>query len=292
MNYKNSKHIKNRRIGEADLELVYGAFSRLCDDDKKGRVCVTVKGGDFGEICSEDHSALDEMKLRRKPISAVEFLYRSDDYNSRAYISLSDEFTSSSPYNCGISMAIDSVDGQWFYATWKRVEEIIDAIPTTSRLSQFLNKWYGAISFLLSLVLSLCSIRLILWAVRSFGYVIPSSFLLLIIALGWGFTAMWYHGVVSNFICNNYPVVDLDLYKTRTEVRRKCSRFFWWFVGVIGSLTIATYWPFGRQNSASGEMTQQSVKQSETNCMETSRIKHKMDSGDCAWQNGGAHKCL
>lgn len=52
MNYKNLKHIKNRRIGESELDLLFGAFSQLCEGDKKGCICVTVKGQDFGEFSS------------------------------------------------------------------------------------------------------------------------------------------------------------------------------------------------------------------------------------------------
>ena len=77
MNYKNSKHIRNRRIGESEVELLYGVFSKFGYDGNKGRVCVTVKGAEFGEFCSDDRSALDAMKVRRKPVSEIEFSYRN-----------------------------------------------------------------------------------------------------------------------------------------------------------------------------------------------------------------------
>ena len=55
MNYKNSKRIRNRWVGEAEVELLYGVFSKFCDDGNTGRVCVTVKGVEFVEFSPTLH---------------------------------------------------------------------------------------------------------------------------------------------------------------------------------------------------------------------------------------------
>lgn len=249
MNYKNSKHIKNRRIGEPELELLFGIFSQLCEGDKKGCICVTVKGRDFGEFSSGDRSALDEMKMRRKAVSEVEFSYRSADYDSRVYISLRDEFSSGSRYY-GLSLSLDSSDGQWFDATWKKMGDVLDAIPSTSFVSQLLNKAYGVVSVVISMVLTFCTARLFFRVMGICGVVIPKKFDTLYVLGGIGLGA-FYYAFISDFVCRNYPIIDLDIYKCRLETRRRCARFFWWLMGVIGSLTIATFiWPFEHQDNA------------------------------------------
>ena len=246
MNYKNSKHIKNRRIGESELDLLFGAFSQLGEGDKKGCICVTVKGLDFGEFSSGDRSALDEMKMRRKAVSEVEFSYRSEDYGSRAYISLSDEFSSGSRYY-GMNLSLDSSDGQWFDATWKKMGDVIDAIPRTSFISQLLNKAYGVVSFVISILLVLCTMRLFFRAIDMCGVTIPQKFDIFFVFVGIVLVA-FSCAFIADFVCRTYPIIDLDIYKCRSETRRRCARFFWWFMGVIGSLTIATYWPLGGRN--------------------------------------------
>lgn len=247
MNYKNSKHIKNRRIGEEELELLFGAFSQLCEGDKKGCICVTVKGPDFGEFRSGDHSVLDEMKMRRKAVSEVEFSYRSADYDSRAYISLRDEFLLDSPYH-GMSLSLDSSDRQWFDATWKKMGDVLDAIPSTSFVSRLLNKAYGVVSIVISMFLILCTVILFFRAIGMCGVVVPKKYNILFVLAGIALGAL-YTAIVSNFVCRNFPVIDLDIYKHRSETRRMCATFFWWLMGIIGSLTIATFiWPFERQD--------------------------------------------
>ena len=259
MNYKNSKHIKNRRIGESELELLFGVFSQLCEGDKKGSLSITVKGEEFGEFSSGDRSALDAMKLRRKPVSEVEFVYRSENYDSHVCLSISDEFSSLFSYSLGTRMSIDSTDELWFNATWQKMENVVEAIPCTPCISQILNRWRSVIAVFFAIALSFCTIRIICRMVRIFGGVIPDS-LGSIVIVGWVLIGGWYHGLISNFICKNYPVVDLNLYKTRAETRRRCSRFFWWLVSVLGSLTIATYWPFGGRNGENdGKMSPAAV---------------------------------
>lgn len=263
MNYKNSKHIKNRRIGESELELLFGAFSQLCEGDKKGCICVTVKGQDFGEFSSGDRSALDEMKMRRKAVSEVDFSYRSADYDSRAYISLCDEFSSGSRYY-GMNLSLDSSDGQWFDATWKKMGDVLDAIPSTSLISQLLNKAYGVVSFVISILLVFCTMRLFFRAIDMCGVTIPNKFNFLILFVGIILGA-FYCALIADFVCHNYPVIDLDVYKCRSETRRRCARFFWWFMGVIGSLTIATYWPFGGRTGEIDEKMSPTAALTETN---------------------------
>lgn len=288
MNYKNSKRIRNRRIGESEVELLYGVFSKFCDDGNKGRVCVTVKGSEFGEFSSDDRSALDEMKARRKPVSEVEFSYRNDDYTSRVTLSITDEFSLLFSYSTGISLSIDSTDEQWFNSTWKRMEDAVDAIPRTPLSSQFLNKWHGLIAVLFAIALSFCTIRIVCRSVGWLGYVIPDN-LAVLVAIAWALIGMYYHSVISDFICRNYPVVDLDLYKTRSEIRCRCSRLFWWFVGVIGSLTIATYWPFGKQVSEKNAAAPKLTTLSETNKDAKQLVTQKIETDDRAKQNGGGH---
>ena len=288
MNYKNSKRIRNRRIGESEVELLYGVFSKFCDDGNKGRVCVTVKGSEFGEFSSDDRSALDEMKARRKPVSEVEFSYRNDDYTSRVTLSITDEFSLLFSYSTGISLSIDSTDEQWFNSTWKRMEDAVDAIPRTPFSSQFLNKWHGLIAVLFAIALSFCTIRIVCRSVGWLGYVIPDN-LAVLVAIAWALIGMYYHSVISDFICRNYPVVDLDLYKTRSEIRCRCSRLFWWFVGVIGSLTIATYWPFGKQVSEKNAAAPKLTTLSETNKDAKQLVTQKIETDDRAKQNGGGH---
>ena len=287
MNYKNSRRIRNRQIGESEIELLYGVFSKLCDDGNKGRVCVTVKGDAFGEFSSDDHSALDAMKLRRKPVSEVELSYRSDDYTSRVCLSIRDEFSLLFSCNFGMFLSIDSTDEQWFNSTWKRMEDVVDAIPLTSWASQFLNKWHGIIAFLLAIALSFCTVRIVCRSVAWLGYVIPDN-LAVFVVLAWVLIGMCYHSVISNFICRNYPVVDLDLYKARSEIRCRCSRLFWWFVGVIGSLTIATYWPFGKPVGEKSTTASQAPTLSETNRDAMPRVMQKLEV-DSAKQDGDGH---
>ena len=264
MEFSNSKRIRNRRIGESEIELFYGIFSRLCDDSNKGRVKVVVKGDDFGELSSADHSALDAMKLRRKPVSEVEFSYRSEDYSSSVSVSVSDEFSELFSCSLGMRLSVHSTDEQWFDATWKKMEDAIEAVPVTPLFSRFLNKWHGVVAFLLALSLSFCTIRIVFRVVVWAGYHFPEKFAIFVI-IAWVLVGLYYHGLISGFICRNYPVVDLDLYKTRSEIRCRCSQLFWWFVGVIGSLTIATYWPFGgRTGEIDGKMSPTAV-QTETN---------------------------
>ncbi len=289
MNYKNSKQIRNRRIGESEVELLYGVFSKFCDDGDKGRVCVTVKGSEFGEFSSDDRSALDEMKARRKPVSEVEFSYRNDDYTSRVTLSITDEFSLLFSYSKGICLSIDSTDEHWFNSTWKRMEDAVDAIPRTPLSSQFLNKWHGLIAVLLAIALSFCTIRIVCRSVVCLGYVIPDNLAVFVI-LAWALIGMYYHSVISDFICRNYPVVDLDLYKTRSEIRCQCSRLFWWFVGVIGSLTIATYWPFGKQVSENSTTASQSTTLSETGRDAIPRVMQKIEADDSAKQDGANTK--
>ena len=288
MNYKNSKHIRNRRIGESEVELLYGVFAKFCDDGNKGRVCVTVKGAEFGEFSSDDRSALDAMKIRRKPVSEVAFSYRNDDYTSRVSLSIQDEFALLFSCSSGVYISIDSTDEQWFNSTWKRMEDVVDAIPITPWSSRFLNKWHGIIAVLLAITLSFCTVRILCRSAGWLGYVIPDN-LLVFAAIAWGIIGMYYHSVISDFICHNYPVVDLDLYKTRSEIRGRCSRLFWWFVGVIGSLTIATYWPFGKQVSENSTTTSQSTTVSETSRDAIPRVMLKIEADDCAKQDGGEH---
>lgn len=285
MNYKNSKRIKNRRIGEAEVELLYGVFSKFCDDGNKGRVCVMVKGPEFGELSSDDRSALDEMKVRRKPVSEVEFSYRNDDYTSRVTLSITDEFSLLFSCSTGMCLSIGSTDEQWFNSTWKRMEDAVDAIPFTSLSSQFLNKWHGIIAVLLAIALSFCTVRIVCRSIGWLGYTIPDN-LAVLIMLPWALIGMYYHSVISGFICRNYPVVDLDLYKTRSEIRCRCSQLFWWFVGVIGSLTIATYWPFGKQGSENSTTASQATTLSETNQDAKPLVKQKIETADSAKQDG------
>ena len=288
MNYKNSKRIRNCRIGEPEVELLYGVFSKLCDEGNKGRVSVTVKGAEFGEFSSDDRSALDAMKLRRKPVSEVEFSYRSDDYTSRATLSITDEFSLLFSCGAGMYLSIDSTNEQWFNSTWKRMEDAVGAIPITPLSSQFLNKWHGLIAVLLAIALSFCTVRIGCRLARWLGYVIPDNFMVFVL-LAW-FLIGWYcHGVISDFICRNYPVVDLDLYKTRSEIRCRCSRIFWWFVGVIVSLTIATYWPFVKQISEKGVPASQSSTLSETNRDAMPRGMQGMKAGENVKPDGGGH---
>lgn len=288
MNYKNSKRIRNRWVGEAEVELLYGVFSKFCDDGNTGRVCVTVKGVEFGEFSSDDRSALDEMKVRRKPVSEVEFSYRNDAYTSRVTLSITDEFSLLFSCSTGMYLSIDSTDEQWFNSTWKRLEDAIDAIPLTPLSSQFLNKWHGIIAVLLAIALSFCTVRIVCRSVRWLGYVIPDN-LAVVVILAWALIGMYYHSVISGFIYRNYPVVDLDLYKTRSEIRCRCSRLFWWFVGVIGSLTIATYWPFGKQVSENSTTASQSNTLSETSREAIPRVMQKIEVEDREKQDGGEH---
>ena len=276
MNYKNSKRIRNRRIGESEIELLYGVFSRFCEEGNKGRVRITVKGTEFGEFSSDDRSAIDAIKVRRKPVSEVEFSYRSDDYTSRVTLSITDDFAASFYCGAGMYLSIDSTDEQWFNSTWKRMEDAVDTIPLTPLSSRFLNKWYGLIAVLLAVILSFCTIRLGCRLVGWLGYVISDNSIAIIILGVWILIGGYYHSVISNFICRNYPVVDLDLYKTRSEIRHRCSQIFWWFVGVIMSLTIATYWPFGKQINEKSMPVSQSATLSETNqCNATSNAGDK-----------------
>lgn len=265
MEFSNSKRIRNRRIGAAEVELFYGIFSKFCDGGKKGRVNVTVKGSEFGEISSADHSALDAMKLRRKPVSEVEFSYTSEDYSSSVSVSVSDEFSELFSCSLGMSLSVRSTDEQWFDATWKKMEDAIDAVPVTPLFSRLLNKWHGVVAFLLALSLSFCTIRIVFRVVAWAGCHFPEKFAIFVI-IAWVLVGSYYHSLISTFICRNYPVVDLDLYKTRTVIRGRCSRVFWWIVSAMGSLTIATYWPFGGRNGeADGKMTPTAVL-TETNC--------------------------
>ena len=289
MNYKNSKRIRNRRVGESEVELLYGVFSRFCEEGNKGHVCVTVKGTDFGEFSSDDRSAIDAMKVRRKPVSEVEFSYRSDDYTSRVTLSITDDFSLLFSCGAGMYLSIDSTDEQWFNSTWKRMEDAVDAIPLTPLSSRFLNKWYGLIAVILAVVLSFCTIRIGYRLVGWLGCVIPDNLLAVIIIVAWPLIGGYYHSVISNFICRNYPVVDLDLYKTRSEIRHRCSRIFWWFVGVIMSLTIATYWPFGKQNREKNVPVSQSATLSETNRDVTPRVMQGIKADETVKLGGGGH---
>lgn len=289
MNYKNSKHIRNRRIGESEVELLYGVFSKFGYDGNKGRVCVTVKGAEFGEFCSDDRSALDAMKVRRKPVSEIEFSYRNDDYTSRVSLSIKDEFSLLFSCSTGLYISIDSTDEQWFNSTWKRMEDVVDAIPLTPLSSRFLNKWHGIIAILFAIALSFCTIRIVCRSVGWLGYVIPDN-LAVFVMLAWALIGMYYHSVISGFICRNYPVVDLDLYKKRSEIRCRCSRLFWWFVGVIGSLTIATYWPFGKQVSEKNTTASQSTTLSETSRDAIPRAMQKIEGDNGAKQDGANTK--
>lgn len=276
MNYKNSKHIKNRRIGESELDLLYGAFSQLCEGDKKGCICVTVKGLDFGEFSSGDRSALDEMKMRRKAVSEVEFSYRSEDYESRVYVSLRDEFSSGLRYY-GMSLSLDSSDGQWFDATWKKMGDVLDAIPRTSFTSQFLNKTHGVVSFVISLLLVFCTMRLFFSGVDLCGVTIPEKFNILFVFVGI-VLGVFYCVLISDFVCHTYPIIDLDIYKYRSETRRRCARFFWWFMGVIGSLTIATYWPLGGRNGETdGKMSSVAISAETNRTAVTHDIQEQVD---------------
>lgn len=283
MNYKNSKHIKNRRIGEPELELLFGVFSQLCEGDKKGCICVTVKGRDFGEFSSGDRSALDEMKMRRKAVSEVEFSYRSADYDSRVYISLHDEFSSGSRYY-GMNLSLDSSDGQWFDATWKKMGDVVDAIPSTSLISQLLNKAYGVVSFVISILLVFCTMRLFSRAINMCGVAIPEKFNILLLLVGI-VLGVFYCALIADFVCHNYPIIDLDIYKCRSETRRRCARFFWWFMGVIGSLTIATYWPFGGRNAeADGKMSPAAALTETNRTAVTQDIQEQVERGKGAVQ--------
>ena len=288
MNYKNSKRIRNRRIGESEVELLYGVFSKLCEDGNKGRVCVTVKGAEFGEFSSDDRSALDEMKVRRKPVSEVEFSYRNDDYTSRVTLSITDEFSLLFSCSTGMYLSIDSTDQQWFNSTWKRMEDAVDAIPRTPLSSQLLNKWHGIIAVLLAIALSFCAVRIVCRSVGLLGCVITEN-LARIVVVAWALIGLYCHSVISDFLCHNYPVVDLDLYKTRAEIRYRCSRLFWWFVGVIGSLTIATYWPFGQQVSGKSTTESSATTLSETNRDAMPQVIQKLEVDDSAKQSGDGH---
>lgn len=238
MRFTKVVEVENKVFGEDIVRSIAKYFERLLAN-KKGSIDISVQSPEYGEISGDNQEVIDISFAKSKPVSRVKFTYESDDYKSELWFSIQDRFVLGS-YG-GANYTISSDDENWFNIVRVEMQDLMDSVPTTPLVFRFLNTWGWLVSTLISVFFVFSVFRIVFryfladvkfpqWAD---GLIVVAFFIL----IGGGFEC------VKEFLRRNYPIIDLDIFKNRKEVRDRVSKTFWWIVGTIGAMLISTYLP-------------------------------------------------
>lgn len=247
MYFSITKYVKNREIHEDDIRRLWNFFLTMTQEPICGKTGgtagLTFKSDAYGEISGDSDDAIDEAMSRRKPIKEVVLRYRSKDLQSSMTLCLQDEFSGFFKFGHGGVFELEGSDRRWFDATIRRFEDMVETLPQTPRYSRFLCRSRWLVSAILSFGLSFGLIRVLCKGLTYwFGggeyleWVNRVSFILCGVFHGVFFFV--FYNVILDFISKNYPVVDLELFKNRTNIRQRCSKFLWWLFSALGAAVI------------------------------------------------------
>lgn len=238
MKFSKRFEVENKVFREESVRLIGKYFEKI-PRAKKGSIDICIESLEYGKISGGNQEVMDISFAKSKPVSRVEFTYESEDYKSELCFSMQDRFVSG-PYG-GATYTISSNDENWFNVVRVEMQDLMDAVPTTPLVFRFLNTWGWLVSTLISVFFVYSVFRIVYryfltdvkfpqWA----GGLVVFAFFILV---GGGFEC------VKEFLRRNYSIIDLDIFKSRKEVRDRVSKTFWWIVGTIGAMLISTYLP-------------------------------------------------
>lgn len=241
MYFRMTKYVKNREIHEDDIRRLWNFFLTMTKEQICGKTGgtagLTFKSDAYGEISGDSDDAIGEAMSRRKPIKEVFFRYRSNDLLSSMTLCLQDEFSGFFEVGRGGDFELESPDRQWFDATIRRFEDLMESVHKTPLCSRILCRLRWFVSAMLSLGLAFCCMRILCRGLFYFGFN-DSEWSSRVSFISFSVSVGVFYNIILDFICKNYPVVDLDLLKRRTKTRQICSKVFWWVLGTLGAVAI------------------------------------------------------
>lgn len=228
---KHSKTIcvEDKVVDKNSIRSICSYFEEL-PKRKTGKTEIIVHYNENDEVSGNGKEVIDTIFVRNKPVSRIDFGYRSEDWCSHLSLSIKDQFSSSS--YCGLYYKITSDDDVWFNVTRSQMQDVMEAVPATPCIYRFFKSWGWIVSIVAACCISFGTVHFLRWIIHRTGWQVTNFMSELIVA---GLLVVFLGAVVClrGFLNEIYPVIDFDLFNDREKLRLKFWKVFWVFISVI-----------------------------------------------------------